>query len=96
VVVSCQLQRIAKMTHFSAGKGANAGRWFLTCRLSQQGNEHNKSFVWRDEWLEKHKQPLKGGDLAWRRRCDSIAAQTAAGVVPKELNDFSMAQLAWP
>lgn len=94
-LAKCQLQRVAKMTHFSAGKGANAGRWFLTCRHSSVGNPHNAAFCWRDEWLEKQKLPLKGGDLAWRRRRDSIAAQLAAGLIPRELNDFSRSELAW-
>lgn len=95
-LVACQLQRIAKMTHFSAGKGANAGRWFLTCRHSQGNNAHNAAFGWRDDWLDKQKLALKNGDHAWRRRRDSIAAQLAVGVVPRELTDFSRSELDWP
>jgi len=81
----CQLQRIAKMT--SAGKGANGGRYFLTCRLSTLGNPHNKAFVWRDEWLEKVNLPLKPGDIAWKQRQASIANQLAAGKRPMELDE---------
>ncbi len=81
----CQLQRIAKMT--SAGKGANGGRYFLTCRLSTLGNPHNKAFVWRDEWLEKVNLPLKPGDIAWKQRQASIANQLAAGKRPRELDE---------
>jgi len=91
-VSDCQLQRIAKVT--SAGKGANGGRFFLTCRLSSLGNAHNKAFGWRDEWLEKQNFPLKLGDIAWRERQASIAAQLAAGQLPKEL--FGSTSLSVP
>jgi len=82
-VADCQLQRIAKMA--SSGKGANGFRFFLTCRLSSLGNAHNRAFVWRDEWLEKQNLPLKPGDIAWRQRQSSIAAQLAAGRLPSEV-----------
>lgn len=82
-VADCQLQRIAKVT--SAGKGANGGRIFLTCRLSSQGNAHNRAFGWRDEWLEKNKHALKPADIAWRQRQASIEAQLAAGQLPTEI-----------
>jgi hypothetical protein len=41
--------------------------------------------VWRDEWLEKQKLPLKPADISWKQLQASIAAQLAAGKLPSEV-----------